>query len=397
MEAARTSESDDNFYTKDGKIRVTPEEWAAAYAQILAEPHGWYNKSIAPVLGEVLRRTEGVTRLQIAEALADLEGIPELDPKLLDRVERTRKRIDQILSDLVVQTGKGPSARMSLNTSRFNELKLDQSGENSARGEARRFAQYRVNILHSFRVAALMRTLKTKFNLVGYELNVLGCILHSGHKGYKVMTTWGMNNFTLEAAKNLLTKLPEGILYEDKGAYFACDEILNAFGEHVLDYTAKEERIENPDGPYPLEILHPAPEPRPKPKPPTQSTQGIRVYHKARGLTVNDLPPDAASWSLARLHNECPWYLTVFPHRGPTGGAPDELIARIQKERFFAAQGSPTSRPKSKRERRAERKRDGGFAALQATLDTLEDTPLTSNEDPDADFEKYLAGQEKDL
>ena len=71
MEAARTSESDDNFYTKDGKIRVTPEEWAAAYAQILAEPHGWYNKSIAPVLGEVLRRTEGVTRLQIAEALAD--------------------------------------------------------------------------------------------------------------------------------------------------------------------------------------------------------------------------------------------------------------------------------------------------------------------------------------
>jgi len=392
MDAARTSESDDNFYTGDGKIRVTPKEWAAAYAQILASPHGWYNKTIAPVLGEVLRRTEGVTRLQIAEALAELEGIAELSPKLLDRVERTRKKIDQILPDLVVQTGKGPSARMSLNTSRFNELKLDQSGENSARGEARRFAQTRVNTLHSIRVAALIRTLKTKFNLVGYELNILGCILHSGHKGYKVMTTWGMNNFTLEATKNLLTKLPEGTLYEDKGTYFACDEILDLLGEHVLDYTAKEERIENPDGPYPLEILYPAPksipEPMPGPEHPTQST---------RGLTVNDLPPDAASWSLARLHKESPWYITVFPHLGSDGGTPDELIARIQKERFFEAQGSPTSRPKSKRERRAERKRDGGFAALQATLDTLEDSPLTSNEDPDADFEEYLAGQEKDL
>src|SRR3989338_5982379 len=291
MDAARTSESDDNFYTGDGKIRVTPKEWAAAYAQILASPHGWYNKTIAPVLGEVLRRTEGVTRLQIAEALAELEGIAELSPKLLDRVERTRKKIDQILPDLVVQTGKGPSARMSLNTSRFNELKLDQSGENSARGEARRFAQTRVNTLHSIRVAALIRTLKTKFNLVGYELNVLSCILHSGHKGYKVMTTWGMNNFTLEAAKNLLTKLPEGALYEDKGAYFACDEILDLMGEHVLDYSAKEERIENPDGPYPLEILYPAPEPILEPEPPAQSTQGIRVYPKARGFTVNSLPP----------------------------------------------------------------------------------------------------------
>lgn len=386
MEAVRTPEPDDNYTTEDGKIRITPEEWATGYAYILASPCSWNNKTIAPVLAQVLLRTEGITRLQMAEAL----GI------LLDRVERTRKKIDQILPGLVTQTGKGQSARMSLNPARFGELKLDQKDEKSAREQARSCARNRVNTLHLFKVRALSQTLKTKFNLTGYELNLLGCILNYGHKGYKPYITQGMDNFTLAALRSLTAKLPPDTIYEDRGTYFACDEILNVLGEQVFDYTAREERIENPDGPYPLEILYSVLTegelqknrrasdslPEPAPEPPAKITQGMRVYPAARPRCARaDLPPDADSWSLARLHKECPWYITVYPHIGPEGGAPDELIARIMKER---KQGEPPAKKPKRKHRKST-----SFATLQSALDALEDSA--------DDFEEYLAGQEKDL
>lgn len=265
MATTDKKQSPDSGYDDEGRIRVQPREWAAGYAEELTKPYSYRNSTLAPVLGELLLSKRGVTRLQVAEIFAELEGIPEVDRRLFKRVESTRKRLDLIVPGLISQSGNGAAALMAVNQDRLNETRLNAEGEKSARYAARILAGKRVNAIFSAKVYNQCRTMKGQFQLSDREASTLQLILRYAHRGYDPIIIRGVESLDMALVKGLFLKLPEGTIYEQDGRYFAHSEILEALGENIVSYNDRETRIENPNGPYPLAILPPPPEDTPPP------------------------------------------------------------------------------------------------------------------------------------